>query len=162
MNLFKGLVAGALAGVAASYVMERFQAAWSEAESANGGSDPSSGAEDPATVKAADQVAIAATGHPVPHALRKPAGEVVHYATGAGVGAVYGAVSEIAPALTLGFGAAYGTAVAIGLDDTLVPRLGLAKGPKETPPSTHAYSLASHLVYGVTLEGVRRIIRAVL
>ena len=64
--------------------------------------------------------------------------------------------------LLVGFGAAYGTAVAVGLDDTLVPRLGLAKGPKETPPSVHAYGLASHLVYGLTLEGVRRIVRAVL
>lgn len=163
MNLFKGLVAGAVAGVAASYVMERFQAAWTEAEEKTGGQGASGGdGEDPATVKAADRVAVAATGHPVPSAYRDQAGEVVHYTTGAGVGAVYGALSEIAPVLTFGFGAAYGTAVAVGLDDTLVPRLGLAKGPKETPPSVHAYSLASHLVYGMTLEGVRRIIRVIL
>jgi hypothetical protein len=162
MNLFKGLAAGALAGVAASYVMERFQAEWNKAEEKGGGQGGSDDEEDPSTIKAADRVALAATGHPVPSRYRDAAGELVHYTTGAGVGAVYGALSEIAPVLTFGFGAAYGTAVAVGLDDTLVPRLGLAKGPKETPPSEHAYSLASHLVYGLTLEGVRRVIRAVL
>lgn len=162
MNLFKGLVAGALAGVAASYVMERFQAEWTKAEEKNGGSSPSGGAEEPATVKAADRVAVAVTGSPVPPARRDQAGEIVHYTTGAGVGAVYGALSEVAPLLTFGFGAAYGGAVAIGLDDTLVPKLGLAKSAAETPPSVHAYSLASHLVYGLTLEGARRIIRVLL
>ncbi|MBW3558691.1 MAG: DUF1440 domain-containing protein [Proteobacteria bacterium] len=162
MNLFKGLVAGALAGVAASYVMERFQAEWAKAEEAGGGSSPSSGSEDPATVKAADRVALAVTGEPVPPARREQASEIVHYATGAGLGAIYGALSEVAPFLTFGFGAAYGGAVAIGLDETLVPKLGLAKGPKETPPSIHAYGLASHLVYGLTLEGARRVIRVLL
>ena len=162
MNLFKGLVAGVLGGVAASYVMEQFQAVWTKAEEETGGSGSSGGEDDPATVKAADRVAMAVTGHPVPSAQRETAGEAVHYATGAGVGGVYGAFAEIAPVLTFGFGAAYGTAVAIGLDDTLVPKLGLAKGPKETPPSIHAYGLASHLVYGLTLEGVRRLVRAVL
>lgn len=160
MNLFKGLVAGALGGLAASYVMEQFQAAWIKAEEANGGGGLSGGG-DPATVKAADRAALATTGHPVPSEQREAAGEAVHYATGAGVGAAYGLLAEFAPRATFGLGAGYGTAVALGLDEALVPALGLAKPASETPPSTHAYSLASHLVYGLTLEGVRRIVRAV-
>jgi uncharacterized membrane protein YagU involved in acid resistance len=86
----------------------------------------------------------------------------VHYATGAGAGAVYGLLAEFAPRATFGLGAGYGTAVALGLDEMIVPALGLGKPATETPPSTHAYSLASHLVYGLTLEGVRRIVRAVV
>jgi hypothetical protein len=159
MNIFKGIVAGALGGLAAGYVMERFQAAWTKAEEAGGGA---SGGGDSATVKAADRVAVAATGHPVPSAHREAAGEAVHYATGAGVGAVYGLLAEFAPRATFGLGAGYGTAVALGLDEMIVPALGLGKPATETPPSTHAYSLASHLVYGLTLEGVRRIVRAVV
>jgi len=162
MNLFKGLAAGAVAGVVASYVMERFQAEWTKAEEERGGSSLSSSNEDSATVRAADRVAVAATGSPVPVAYREQAGEVVHYATGAGVGAVYGLLAEVAPFMTFGLGAAYGGAVAVGLDDTLVPKLGLAKSAKETPPSVHVYSLASHLVYGVTLEVARRVIRVIL
>jgi hypothetical protein len=161
MNIFKGLIAGALGGLAAGYVMERFQAAWTKAEQVKGGSS-SGGDGDPSTVKAADRVALAATGHPVPSEQREAAGEAVHYATGAGVGAVYGFLAEFAPRATFGLGAGYGTAVALGLDEMIVPALGLGKPAAETPPSIHAYSLASHLVYGLTLEGVRRIVRAVL
>lgn len=160
-DVFKGAIAGALAGLAAGYVMERFQAWWSEQE-AQAGASSSHDASDPSTVKAADRVSMAVTGHPVPPAQRDAAGEAVHYTTGAGVGAVYGALAEIAPATTFGFGAAYGAAVALGLDETIVPALGLGKGPGETPPSQHAYGLASHLVYGLALEGSRRIVRAVL
>ena len=43
-----------------------------------------------------------------------------------------------------------------------VPLLGLSKGPTEYPVSTHAYALASHLVYGVTAEMSRRALRQVL
>jgi uncharacterized membrane protein YagU involved in acid resistance len=78
------------------------------------------------------------------------------------VGAVYGLLAEFAPRATFGLGAGYGTAVALGLDEMIVPALGLGAPAMETPPSTHAYGLASHLVYGLTLEGVRRIVRAVL
>ncbi|MDP8916164.1 MAG: DUF1440 domain-containing protein [Pseudomonadota bacterium] len=161
-DVFKGAVAGALAGLAASYVMEQFQAWWSEQEAQKSEAGSSDDASDPSTVKAADKVSMAVTGHPVPPALRDSAGDAVHYTTGAGVGAVYGALAEIAPGTTFGFGAAYGAAVALGLDETIVPALGLGKGPGETPPSEHAYGLASHLVYGLALEGSRRIVRAIL
>jgi hypothetical protein len=161
MNLIKGVVAGALAGVAAGWVMEQFQARWAEAEEANG-DGMGGGSDDPATVKAADFVAVALSGQPVPERHRETAGEAVHYATGAGVGGLYGLLAEVAPGPTFGLGAAYGAAVALGLDEAIVPALGLSKSAKETPPSVHAYSLASHLVYGLTLEGARRIIRVLL
>jgi hypothetical protein len=38
-------------------------------------------------------------------------------------------------------------------------KLGIAKRPTEFPSTTHVYALASHLVYGLTLETVRRAIR---
>ena len=34
--------------------------------------------------------------------------------------------------------------------------------PEETPPSKHAYALASHLVYGFTTELVRSLVRIVI
>jgi hypothetical protein len=164
MNLFKGLVAGALAGVAASWVMERFQEQWLLREG-NAGVTPGNmgalGAE-PATMKAADAVSEAITGGPVPAEQRELAGEAMHYAAGAGAGGLYGVLAEVAPGPTLGLGAAYGAAVALGVDEALLPALGLSKPAREVPPSEHAYNLASHLVYGVTLEGARRIIRALL
>jgi putative membrane protein len=60
-------------------------------------------------------------------------------------------------ATTSGFGGAYGaTAWAFG-DEIAVPALGLGKKPTETPLSHQFQALAAHLVYGVTLEGVRRL-----
>ena len=164
MNLFKGLVAGALAGLAASWVMERFQEQWLLREG-NAGETPGNmgalGAE-PATMRAADAVSQTLTGHDVPAERREVAGEAMHYATGAGVGALYGVLAEIAPGPSLGLGAGYGVAVALGLDEALVPALGLSKPARQVPPSQHAYNLASHVVYGVALEGARRILRVVL
>jgi hypothetical protein len=164
MNLFRGLVAGALAGLAASWVMERFQEQWMVREG-NAGQTPGNlgalGAE-PATMRAADAVAQAVTGKPVPAQRREAAGEAVHYLTGASVGGAYGVLAEIAPGPTFGLGALYGVAVALGLDEALVPALGLSKPARQVPPSEHAYNLASHLIYGVTLEGARRVLRALI
>jgi len=40
-----------------------------------------------------------------------------------------------------------------------VPLLGLSKAPTAYPVSTHVYALASHFVYGITTEVVRRGLR---
>lgn len=164
MNLFKGLVAGALAGAAASWVMERFQEQWLLREGNAGETPGNMGAlgTEPATMKAADAVAQAVTGAPVPPGRRELAGEAMHYATGAGVGAGYGVLAELAPGPTFSFGAFYGVATALGLDEMLLPALGLSKPAREVPPSQHAYNLASHLVYGLALEGSRRVFRTLL
>ena len=37
-----------------------------------------------------------------------------------------------------------------------MPLAGLASGPGAYPLSRHAAALASHLVFGLTVEGVRR------
>jgi hypothetical protein len=39
--------------------------------------------------------------------------------------------------------------------------VGLAKWPTEYPLSTHVYALASHFVYGLTAEAVRRAVRSI-
>lgn len=164
MNLLKGVVAGALAGAAASWLMERFQEQWLLREGDAGETPGNMGAlgTEPATMKAADAVAQAVTGAPVPSQRRELAGAAMHYATGAGVGAAYGLLAEVAPGRSFSFGAFYGVAVALGLDEMLVPALGLSRPAREVPPSQHAYNLTSHLVYGLALEGGRRICRVLL
>jgi hypothetical protein len=44
----------------------------------------------------------------------------------------------------------------------VLPALGLSKPTTEYPLSTHAYALASHLVYGLTTEIVRGAVRGAL
>lgn len=162
-KIMKGLAAGAAGGLVASWAMNQFQAAWSKAkQAANDGADSqpqtSDDSED-ATMKTADRVVQPVLGRHLSREEKKRGGPIVHYAFGGLVGAAYGAVNELMPKLHTGFGLPYGAAVFVGADEIAVPALGLSQPPQKSPWSSHAYALASHLVYGAVLEGVRRGIR---
>ena len=43
-----------------------------------------------------------------------------------------------------------------------VPAAGLAPPPSEQPASAHVYGLASHLLYGLTTELARKLVRGLL
>ena len=90
------------------------------------------------------------------------AGPAVHYAFGATMGAMYGVLAEVAPAVSAGWGMPFGTALWLAADEVAVPALGLSKSPTEYPASTHASALASHLVYGLSVDLVRRVFRSAL
>jgi uncharacterized membrane protein YagU involved in acid resistance len=66
------------------------------------------------------------------------------------------------PETTIGEGAPFGAAVWLIADEIVVPAIGLSKSGKEYPLSTHVYAFASHLVYGITTEVVRRTVRRAL
>ncbi len=152
-KLYKGLIAGALGGLAGSWIMTRFQYLMAHAM---GQSDPHGGEEEDATVKVAKGIS-SLTGHELSEDQKKTAGPLVHYAFGTSIGALYGGLAQKHKAPRSGFGTAYGTAVwAVG-DEVVVPALGLAGKPGETSLSQHAQFLAAHIVYGLTLEGVRRL-----
>jgi len=162
-DILKGMISGVAGGLLASFLMGQFQAAWSAASQAlsstkrRGGRKP-----DPATVKAANAVAEKVTGRKIPADYKPIAGEAVHYGMGAGSAAVYGALAEVAPLVTIGEGAGFGTGVWLLADELAVPAAGLSKSPKEIPLTTHVYALASHLVYGWITETVRRAVRRAL
>jgi uncharacterized membrane protein YagU involved in acid resistance len=163
-SVWKGVVAGAIGGVVASWVMEEFQSAWMKMgktlQSQNGSNETEKSNEEVATVKAAEKVSESLFDHSLKDDEKGWAGNAVHYTTGGTSGAVYGLVAEFAPAVTMGAGVPFGTAVWLGVDEAAVPLFGLAKGPTEYPVSTHVYALASHLVYGLTTEVVRRALRS--
>jgi len=163
-SAWKGLTAGAIGGVVASWVMEEFQSAWTKVaenlQSQNASNTENSDEQEPATVKAAEKVSEALFDHRLEDAEKGWAGNAVHYATGGTSGAVYGLAAEFAPKVTWAAGVPFGTAVWLAIDEGAVPLLGLSKGPTEYPVSTHAYALASHFVYGLTTEIVRRALRS--
>ena len=175
-EVLKGLAAGTIGGLVASWVMDQFQDAWvkvsrSMQQLQQNGSDDSSSAnhaeqsqsddeeQEPATVKAAEMVSEKIFGHQLAQDEKKMAGDAVHYATGAASAAIYGMTAELVPEVTVGAGLPFGAAVWLVVDEAAVPLLGLSKGPTEYPPSTHIYALASHFVYGLTTEVVRRALR---
>jgi putative membrane protein len=176
-DLWKGLAAGLVGGLVASWTMNKFQAAWtkstegfekphgaqsmqpSEGEDAEQASEENKENQDDATVKAARAIAEGVLGHKLKENEKEAAGAVVHYAFGTATGGLYGAVAELAPEVTVGVGLPFGAAFWLVADETAVPLLGLSKPPTEYPVSTHIYALASHLVYGLTAELVRRNLR---
>jgi putative membrane protein len=178
-DVWKGLAAGLVGGLVASWTMNRFQDVWfklteefgqSAEESSAGGGDSESrqaqgGGEeqtDDATVKAASAISEGVFDHELTKSEKRWAGPAVHYAFGTSVGGLYGAVAELAPEVTAGAGLPFGAAFWLVADEGAVPLLGLSKGPTEYPLSTHAYALASHFVYGLTAEAVRRAVRGAL
>ena len=149
-KIARGVVAGAIAGAVASFAMDRFQAAMAPLM-------PSSGdGSEPATEKAADAVAETVTGNRVPDADKPLAGQAVHYVIGIALGAAYGVAAEFRPAVTAGYGAAFGLGTATLLDEAAVPALGLGAAPWNAGIASNAYAYASHLVFGGVSEVVRR------
>lgn len=142
------LAVGVAAGVAASLAMNLFQQAWAKVVTCP--PEPS------ATEEAAYHLTGALAEAPASPKARKRLGSVIHYTTGAVVGAIYGVASGVLPALTSANGTAFGTAAwAIG-DEVAVPLLGLGPPLGRTKFTDHAFGLASHLVFGLTMDLVRR------
>ena len=171
-ELWKGLVAGSAAGLAATVAMTQFQNLWSKASqklNGNGRQDSSdsqsSEENEDATMKAAGKIA-SIVGRELSHEQKKKAGLIVHYAFGTGMGALYGTVMELGPRdlrrHELWSGIGLGSVLFAGADEIAVPAAGLSGPPREAPLSSHLYGLASHLVYGLTTGAVRKAVRAVL
>jgi putative membrane protein len=85
--------------------------------------------------------------------------EAFRWGLGAAVGATYGAVAEFYPEATSRHGASFGLALeAIGHEGAL-PALGLAAEPVDQTMREHGSEITSYVVYGVTAELVRRLVR---
>jgi uncharacterized membrane protein YagU involved in acid resistance len=162
----KGIAAGLIGGLFASWVMNQFQAGLSQLKERHPESQPPESAEEPQSSHpepATTQVAVAVTRQILRRNLsaeeKDTAGEVVHYAFGAVAGAAYGALAETWPEARAGFGLAFGAALWFSADEIGVPALRLSGSPAEYPVSVHASALAAHAVYGVTTELLRRGLR---
>jgi putative membrane protein len=118
--------------------------------------------QEPATVKAAQSISHATTGHDLTTLERRVGGTAVHYAFGGGNGMLYGALAELRPKTRLARGAAFGAGLWAVADELAAPAFGLTKPPRQEPLSAHLYGLASHLVYGLTTDAVSRGVRALL
>ena len=173
-SAWKGLVAGAAGGLVGTIAMSQFQKAWRKAAEQGQGGDGSQREEsagrgrrqqeqeEDATMKAAGKLARAA-GRELTREERGTASPFIHYGFGTAMGALYGMALETSPRAIRRqripfFGSVFGSALFLGADELAVPAAGLAEAARK--PSAHLYGWASHLVYGLTTEFVRRQVRS--
>lgn len=167
----RGMIAGAIGGLAASWVMNVFMekagpTVQHAAEKLERTPHPQPAPADDgepkidATMKTADAVVSTVTGgRHLSLEGKQKGGPIVHYAFGALMGALYGMAAECSPRARVGFGTAFGSVLFAGADLLAVPALHLSGSPKDAPVSSLATPFTAHLVYGATTEGVRRLLR---
>jgi len=154
-SVWKGLAAGMVAGLAAAWTMNQFQALTSRKRKAQRDD------QNP-TVKAAERISKGVLHRRLPRDRKKQAGAAVHYAYGALAGGLYGALAERSKPVRKLAGILYGAVLWLLGDEVAVPLLRLSKAPTEYPVSNHAMALASHVVYGATTDLVRRAVRTAI
>lgn len=158
-NPLREIIIGAAAGVGAAFVMDQFQTLWSRYGQQVGlpGGARQEGVES-APEKVANQVTEAATGERLPAEQRELGEKAVHYAAGASLGAVYGVLASSVRGLSLGHGLGFGTAAYFLLDQGLVPQLKLGYPAGSNTKDQRLYSLVSHLVFGYSTYGIRKLL----
>jgi len=174
-HLARGIVAGAVGGLVASLAMNQFMESVGPSLQKLVQTSPENQAEEPqqahqenepkedATMKAADAIVTIVTGGKhLSVAGKRLGGPIVHYGFGAVMGALYGAFAEHSANVRAGYGSVYGGVVFATADMIAVPALKLSSSSKGQPISSLASPFAAHLVYGVTTELVRRMVRTAL
>ncbi len=179
-NVFRGVVTGVTAGIAATLIMDQFQKLTSAGQKAaekqiriahhesreaverdQRRREEEAAQQEGSTEKVARKIAEVA-GTDLPEQKRKQAGQAVHYAFGTLMGAVYGVASELVPEVTTGGGTAYGTLLFLAADEVAVPAFQLSPPPTETAATDHLQHWAAHVVYGGSLELVRSLLRRLM
>jgi hypothetical protein len=179
-SILRGLIAGAAAGMAATLIMDQFlkltTASQKDLEKkvklARGASPLQIAHEEAQQEKrAADQEGsteivarklASATGTTLDREQKKTAGRAVHYSFGTLMGIVYSVSTEMLPEVTTAAGTAFGTLLFLSADEVAVPALQLAPAPAPGPGPDRLQHWAAHVVYGGSLELVRRIVRRII
>lgn len=148
-DLIGRVVAGVAAGIVASLAVSLFQAAWNATRLTPTPKEVRSPPE-----VAAERIAEFVSGNVLTPGQRRSGGEMVHFATGAGLGAVYGGLSQAWPAVRSGNGAAFGLGVCVSVGEVAVSLSGLKPPLWQIDAADHALEAVSHLVFGTVLDAV--------
>jgi hypothetical protein len=149
----RDLIAGALAGAAAVWVTDKLDWSLYRAGGAQGIRKTEAarpGGMDPAHALAAR--AAAAVGVDIGNRKDNPTGHVFHYGMAVGMGALYGLLRGMSPAVSTGRGALYGLATFILKDEIGNTVMGTAGSPLDYPVKDHARGAAAHTLFGVVTD----------
>jgi putative membrane protein len=109
-----------------------------------------------------EALAQKAAGHALAPATKATAAEGIHWTFGAATGAAYGALAEFYPAATAKEGAAFGMALESLTHEKALPALGISLPVGDQTTRERVSELTSHVVFGLTVEFVRRTVRKIL
>ncbi len=144
-SILKGALAGLVGGIAGSGIKMVAEAAL----------PPRTAGQTPPPVALVER----AVGHPLRGVERDAAMQAVHWSFGALAGAVYGALVEVSPQAAAWRGAAFGLTLNKLTHRGLLPKMGLAAPVEFQTTQERQSEWATHAVYGVVTEAVRRGIR---
>lgn len=150
------IVKGAVAGAAATWVMGQVTTYLYEQEEKQAREAEDEAREGKTAYGVAAEKAAGALGRELSEGERQQAGSAIHWALGAGAGAVYGALRGRVPGADAANGLLYGAAFWAVVDEGANVALGLTPGPTAFPWQTHARGLAGHLVFGVAADTTLR------
>ena len=85
----------------------------------------------------------------------------IHWAFGTSAGVAYGVLAEMTDA-EAGFGIPAAAALFAATHGTALPAAGLQASPRDMPTAWWVWEFGSHLVYGLTVDLVRRGVRTAL
>jgi len=154
---WKTALVGIAAGLVASFAMELAQQGLAKLTESDDSGGEDSEDKEPATTQAA-RAAAGAAGRDLDDDQAQLGGRLVHYATGTALGLFYALAAEREPRIASGAGLPLALGTMVLLDEVAVPAAGFGDPPTEAPASSHLVSLASHLAFGLTAAGVRRLL----
>jgi putative membrane protein len=144
-SLAKGLLAGLVAGLAATAAKSLVEKVY-----------PPRVAGEP---EPPEELAEKLAGHPLDGTTKTVAAETLHWGFGAAAGAVYGGLAEFYPAATGKQGANFGMTLMALTHEGALPALGLSAQPEGQTAREKTSEMASHIVFGLVAETVRRLVR---
>lgn len=153
-DLAERLLVGVAAGVAASWAMSEFQNLWVKASNDRHSLIRPRTDEDLMGMIVGR--AARAAGVVLKRRDQRRIGSLLHYASGAGLGAVYSVAAEESELITTGFGLGFAS-MFFAIADSLAPReYKPSVRPHNQRIVSEVYEWLAHVVYGITLEAARR------
>jgi uncharacterized membrane protein YagU involved in acid resistance len=151
------VVAGAVAGVVATFVMGKVTSFLHEREDPQARREEDEAREGKTAYVLAVEKAAALVGRELNDQQSERIGSGLHWGLGIGAGAAYGVLRHKMPASRWGSGVAFGTAFWALIDEGANTALGLTPPPREFPWQAHARGFAGHLAFGVAADAALRL-----
>lgn len=126
------------------------------------GADPKGQPENMPPSVMIERAGEALTGHELPAGVLATGQQAIHYGFGTGAGVVYTVLADHLPLATLGGGAIPGLLLYGATHGSLFAAIGVQPPPRKMPKAAVGWEATSHVVYGMTVELVRRLGTAVV